>query len=665
MGFLKVFGRALLWEESIPHHKIVKDNAVKVIINSIKSEKVCRPQFGYEFEFHKILIDHQHKKVLLDLSGQDDIIHSSTYNLQTPFHLSHEYGGWMLEVIHDNPFQFNNVQAVIGSVNHCYTYLSEKIGSDKFLSFPSFPRLGCGNNYFKKDAFWIEKEEELEESEKDDSTNGNSKSDSDSVPANSITSSENTPIKKDLEEHIPEQDIIETNPFSKSIFINDIIINRHPRFGNLTRNIRLRRGKKVEIKIPIFKDTNTNLSPTPEEPFPGYVYMDAMAFGMGNCCLQVTLGACCMNSATYLYDQYLPFTPILLALSSACPVYKGKLTNYDNRFDLIVQGVDDRTDDEKNPKSKNYIPKSRYSPAYSYISEQKDCHDFYNDYTKFPINIDYYNEFIKNGLTPKLSMHFANVLVRDPLVIFSEKIQIDDVKDMTHFETINSSNWNSLRFKLPRPSDNDTCFKIEVRPCDLQITPYENTAIISFIIAIYGFLMRYDVNFIIPISLVDENFKRAYLCDALNTQKFYWRVNGVRSLKMQNLGFGKYNSYKEEDRDPLTYEEDMKNNIKELTIDEIINGCEKYNYPGIMALVYDVMKEYYKTNELDEYLRFISRRAKGELWTGAKYVRDYIMKNEKYKHDSIISEELNYDLICHIQKIQKGEIKPKEMFGEL
>ena len=40
-------------------------------------------------------------------------------------------------------------------------------------------------------------------------------------------------------------------------------------------------------------------------------------------------------------------------------------------------------------------------------------------------------------------------------------------------------------------------------------------------------------------------------------------------------------------------------------------------------------------------------------------------KSDKYKHDSIISEELNYDLVCHIQKIQKGEIKPKEMFGEL
>ena len=78
-----------------------------------------------------------------------------------------------------------------------------------------------------------------------------------------------------------------------------------------------------------------------------------MAFGMGNCAIQQTFGACSILSATYLYDQYLPLTPILLALSSTCPVYKGKLTDYDNRFSLIVQGVDDRTEEEKDINSPN------------------------------------------------------------------------------------------------------------------------------------------------------------------------------------------------------------------------------------------------------------------------------------------------------------------------
>ena len=82
-----------------------------------------------------------------------------------------------------------------------------------------------------------------------------------------------------------------------------------------------------------------------------------------------------------------------------------------------------------------------------------------------------------------------------------------------------------------------------------------------------------------------------------------------------------------------------------------------------MTLVYDAMKEFYKTNELDEYMTFVERRAKGELWTGAKYVREFIKKSDKYKNDSVISDERNYELINHVEMIQNGEIKPKEMFG--
>lgn len=67
----------------------------------------------------------------------------------------------------------------------------------------------------------------------------------------------------------------------------------------------------------------------------------------------------------------------------------------------------------------------------------------------------------------------------------------------------------------------------------------------------------------------------AYKNDAINKEKFYWRINSVRSMKIQNLGIGQYSSYKEENREPLTYGEDIKNNIKELTIDEIVNGCER------------------------------------------------------------------------------------------
>jgi len=59
-------------------------------------------------------------------------------------------------------------------------------------------------------------------------------------------------------------------PATESEYIGDGIINPHPRFGTLTANIRQRRGSKVNIRVPLFRDRNT-----PEfadyEPPPGDV----------------------------------------------------------------------------------------------------------------------------------------------------------------------------------------------------------------------------------------------------------------------------------------------------------------------------------------------------------------------------------------------------------
>jgi len=46
-------------------------------------------------------------------------------------------------------------------------------------------------------------------------------------------------------------------PISLSSYIPDACINPHPRFAALVRNIRSRRGKKVDIRVPLFRDKNT------------------------------------------------------------------------------------------------------------------------------------------------------------------------------------------------------------------------------------------------------------------------------------------------------------------------------------------------------------------------------------------------------------------------
>ena len=59
---------------------------------------------------------------------------------------------------------------------------------------------------------------------------------------------------------------------TESEYIGDGIINPHPRFAALSANIRKRRGEKVNIRVPLFHDTNT-----PE-------YADLKGYTPSSCC---------------------------------------------------------------------------------------------------------------------------------------------------------------------------------------------------------------------------------------------------------------------------------------------------------------------------------------------------------------------------------------------
>ena len=166
-----------------------------------------------------------------------------------------------------------NLEFFQDSINSLYKFMQEELGNNTILSVSPFPMLGVGKDYF-------------------------------------YASQE---LKDFYNQNKMEFDLEMDNIYTNSDYVNDFIINSHPRFGNLSRNIRYRRGNKVDIKIPIFEDVNTNITePTNDEPYPGFIYMDAMGFGMGNTCFQVTLGSCTLKNALYLYDQLIPLTPILV-----------------------------------------------------------------------------------------------------------------------------------------------------------------------------------------------------------------------------------------------------------------------------------------------------------------------------------------------------------------
>lgn len=130
--------------------------------------------------------------------------------------------------------------------------------------------------------------------------------------------------------------------------------------------------------MPVFKDQNTpspftdpdvprDLDVYPEDAnaregaaLVDHVYMDAMVFGMGCCCLQITFQACNITEARHLYDHLAPVGPIMLALTAAAPTFRGYLTDVDCRWNVISGSVDDRTAEERGKSVYFYIICSRW-----------------------------------------------------------------------------------------------------------------------------------------------------------------------------------------------------------------------------------------------------------------------------------------------------------------
>lgn len=79
------------------------------------------------------------------------------------------------------------------------------------------------------------------------------------------------------------------NKLTHQRFIPEMTANPHPRMLGCAKSIYERRREKVDIQVPRFQDVNTNMDKATErEPIAGQIYMDAMHFGMGASCLQIT-----------------------------------------------------------------------------------------------------------------------------------------------------------------------------------------------------------------------------------------------------------------------------------------------------------------------------------------------------------------------------------------
>jgi hypothetical protein len=103
-----------------------------------------------------------------------------------------------------------------------------------------------------------------------------------------------------------------------------------------------------------------------------------------------------------------------------------------------------------------------------------------------------------------------------------------------------------------------------------------------------------------------------------------------------------------------------------MTIAEILSGKGE-DFPGLFPLIHaylDIMQADVKTvTTCNQYMDFIVARARGELPTIAKYMRDFVDAHPDYKHDSVVSQTIASDLVLHCEKISNGVIQEPKLLG--
>ena len=381
MGLLSE-GHPLSWEETKANADHVRKHGVQQFIHlyrKLETRKGDVLKWGDEVEYVLVILDHEKKTCKLLLKAEELLAklqipekngEENLLSLWRP-----EYASYMVEGTPGFPYagditEFNKVEA---NMRTRRKEVQALLGPDEHVfSLTAYPRMGCQD--FTEPASQPDKDESV----------------------------------------------------SRSLFWPDeAIFGGHPRFKTLTRNIRCRRGEKVAINLPVFKDENTRdphqvleeeFGPVPGS-IPGHIYMDAMGFGMGMSCLQLTFQACNLKEAVCLYDQLAALCPIMLAITASNPISRGILAATDCRWDSIAASVDCRTRQERGlepviPEGAKFgvIGKSRYGSISSYLS---DC-SLRDDFSDLDLVYDKetYKTLKDAGINELMAKHISHLFIR-------------------------------------------------------------------------------------------------------------------------------------------------------------------------------------------------------------------------------------------------------------
>lgn len=140
-----------------------------------------------------------------------------------------------------------------------------------------------------------------------------------------------------------------------------------------------------------------------------------------------------------------------------------------------------------------------------------------------------------------------------------------------------------MRFKAPPSHSSSIGWRVEFRTLDIQLTDYENSAFIILMGMITNVLNCFDINFFMPISLIDENMNRAHKRDAVTKEKFWWRTKNISRSDFENSDL-KASDFVRSSLNSIVEEQDS-DVLHELYLHEILGGKQEIGYIGILPLI--------------------------------------------------------------------------------
>ena len=242
MGFLKVTGGVVTYNQytdKINAYKMHGLNQFKSVYSAHKDRFIAIKdlKWGEEMEYQIYKQDKSNSLMKLSNRGPEliNIFNSSPLVVNKEIILMPEFGSWMVEAVPSAPYSSLVDAAELLS---CEEKLHDRRATlDKFFNEHDLQIASLANV----------------------ATLGT---------PNHIDLNGDEELQKLVDENI--KDLSAINAFSKSKFVIDKTINSHPRFSGLVKSIRERRGEKVDIRVPIYKDEKTNMTEaTDDEPYPG------------------------------------------------------------------------------------------------------------------------------------------------------------------------------------------------------------------------------------------------------------------------------------------------------------------------------------------------------------------------------------------------------------